>query len=295
MQRWPMDLRTLEAIVRGLATHIPRPRKSGGSTALPRYCYTVWGRHLITLRKMGCTLTDAKVLELGPGHSLGSSLCALFTLAREAHGLDLFAVRQPGAENRMLPELSAMFQRREDLPGRNEFPKAKPYLEDLALPDGEPIRNVDRADLESRLRYHVEEIHTFGDDGSFDLIFSQATLQHIEDVEGYFRAFARLLTRGGWMSHQIDFSCFETAKRWNGHWLYPGPLWRVMRGNYCLTNRRPLSHYLELGDRFGFRLVGTLPTLDRTGYPYEARRAWCQDFTQADFETSGAMLVWQKE
>ncbi|MDX2053516.1 MAG: methyltransferase domain-containing protein [Polyangiaceae bacterium] len=295
MQPLPVDLRALQAVVKGLSTHVPRPRKSGGSTAQPRYCYAVWGRHLSALREMGCTLANAKVLELGPGNSLGSSVCALLTLAREAHGLDLYPVGHHGSEIAMLGELSAMFERKEALPGREEFPNLRPHLEDLTLPEHEPTRRVEPVELERRLRYHVGKIQDFDGDNNFDLIFSQATLQHIEDLEGYFQAFHRLLTKGGWMSHQVDFSSLETATRWNGHWFYPAPLWRVMRGKYCLTNRRPLSYYVALAERSGFRLAGMLPNLDRTGYPYQARRGWCLNFTQADFETRGAMLVWQKE
>ena len=43
----------------------------------PRYCYSVWLRHLVKLHKYGFNVVGAKIGELGPGDSIGIGLSAL--------------------------------------------------------------------------------------------------------------------------------------------------------------------------------------------------------------------------
>ena len=69
------------------------------------------------------------------------------------------------------------------------------------------------------------------DDASVDLIFSQAVLEHVDDLQGVYAAMRKWLKPDGIMTHQIDFKCHGKANAWNGHWTYSDFVWR--------GNRRP--------------------------------------------------------
>ena len=83
----------IRALIRGLATFIPgyvsgSPREPGG-TVSPRYCYSVWLRHLV-MASDGCLFEYPKtVAELGPGDSIGIGLAALISGADEYYAFDV--------------------------------------------------------------------------------------------------------------------------------------------------------------------------------------------------------------
>ena len=84
-------------------------------------------------------------------------------------------------------------------------------------------------------------------EASLDMIFSQAVLEHVDDLPHTYLALYRWLRPGGFMSHQIDFSSHGTAKDWNGHWTFPDFTWKIMRGRRpYMLNRQPHSTHLNL-------------------------------------------------
>src|SRR2546426_12622447 len=80
MQPWK-----LPHVVKGMLTWIPpidalrQRRASTGGTNNPRYCYSVWLRHLVTLLPFGFQIKGARIAELGPGDSIGVGLAALLS------------------------------------------------------------------------------------------------------------------------------------------------------------------------------------------------------------------------
>ena len=54
------------------------------------------------------------------------------------------------------------------------------------------------------------------------MVISHAALEHIDDLEGTYRAACGWLRPGGMMSHQIDYRCHNAASRWNAHWSCSG-------------------------------------------------------------------------
>jgi len=72
-----------------------------------------------------------------------------------------------------------------------------------------------------------------------------------------YRAMYQWLKPGGYMSHQIDFKCHDSAREWNGHWTYSNLMWKLVRGkDVWLINRLPYSEHVELIEKAGFRIVG---------------------------------------
>ena len=82
-------------ILKGILTWVPvlntwrLHHATTGGTDSPRYCYSVWLRHLITAPyRYGFKITRARIGELGPGDSIGIRLAALLTGASRYVGLD---------------------------------------------------------------------------------------------------------------------------------------------------------------------------------------------------------------
>jgi len=58
------------------------------------------------------------------------------------------------------------------------------------------------------------------------------------------------------MSHQVDFTCLNTAAEWNGHLAYGELAWKVIAGNRpYFVSREPVATHLELLDENGFDVV----------------------------------------
>jgi SAM-dependent methyltransferase len=91
---------------------------------------------------------------------------------------------------------------------------------------------------------------------SIDMIYSQAVLEHVDDLRRTYQAMGRWLKPGGYISHQIDFKCHGLTDHWNGHWAFSDFTWRLMRGRRAyLLNRQPHSTHIKLLKEAGFEIV----------------------------------------
>jgi hypothetical protein len=89
-----------------------------------------------------------------------------------------------------------------------------------------------------------------------DMIYSQAVLEHVDDLRGTYHAMRGWLNRGGFISHQIDFRCHGLTTPWNGHWAISDRAWRLVRGRRAyLLNREPHSTHIRLIKEAGFVVV----------------------------------------
>jgi hypothetical protein len=269
----------LKAMADGLATFIPRVRhwffKGTSGTDEARYCYSVWLRHLVMAARSGLSQTPSVVAELGPGDSLGIGLAALLSGAERYYAFDM--VRHANCEGnlKVFDELVQLFSKRTDIPNQEEYPQIKPSLDCYRFPvhilgeeqvrkalDQRRIDSIRRAlrgepTQEVVVSYRVPWLkNTVVEPGSVDMIFSQAVLEHVDDLERTYLACHRWLKPGALMSHQIDFRCHGLAYNWNGHWTYTDWLWRLIRGTrpYFL-NRQPYSTHRSLIEAARFEIL----------------------------------------
>jgi hypothetical protein len=272
-----MDLKHL---LRGAATYLPgfnyvRRRETGtGGTDSARYCYSVWLRHLVMAREHRlCQPT--LVAELGPGDSIGAGLAALISGANTYCGLDLIQFASTERNLAIFDQLVALFRRRERIPGQDEFPELKPHLRSYAFPSHIlPESGLVKALADDRLNhlrhavaapnanspitYAAPWFHTnLVRNESVDIIFSQAVLEHVEDLPGAYKAMYRWLKPTGCLSHQIDFRSHNLTSQWNGHWTHSDLAWKYIKGNrpqYSL-NREPHGTHIHLLRKAGFKIV----------------------------------------
>ena len=233
----PFQLWKIRPIVKGTLTWIPilnawrlRRGSTGGSDSA-RYCYSVWLRHLTVLDLYGFKVGGSQIGELGPGDSIGIGLAALLSGAAKYVGLDIVPFSARSDLQRVFNELVGMYLKKSPIPDHSEFPGVRPRLCSYEFPE----RLVEWRDFEKRAEEIRSEIETRLNRGelvtyrapwtspndialeSLDLVFSQAVLEHVDDLENTYRAMCSWLKHGGYASHVIDFSAHHLSPFWNGH------------------------------------------------------------------------------
>ncbi len=274
----------LKSVVRGLLTYVPPVEKliakSTRGTDSARYCYSVWLRHLVMARESGLNDDPRIVAELGPGDSLGLGLAALLTGANHYSGLDIFKYADARRNLGVLDELVDLLTSRAPVPDASEFPDVKPHLASYEFPHriltGERLARCLAPERLLAIRHALEHINEEGGPvsivyrvpwfdavvvqrNSIDLVFSQAVLEHVDDLEVTYEALAAWLKPGGFASHEIGFVSHRLTPEWNGHWTIPGRVWRLIRGRRpYLLNREPASTHLRLVRRSGLSVVNEM-------------------------------------
>ncbi|HMF43453.1 MAG TPA: methyltransferase domain-containing protein [Polyangia bacterium] len=298
----------------GISTFIPGVAavfgRGGGDTQSARYCYSVWLRHLVTAFASGMKTHPRVVAELGPGDSLGVGLAALVSGAERYHAFDVVRHAQVKRNQAVLAELIELFRNRADIPGETEFPEVQPLLPSYAFPrhvlGEEQLAAALGADRLARIADSVTNQNAAGsmidyrtrwfDDqaierASIDLLFSQAVLEHVDDLPGSYRAMRLWIKPDGMISHQIDFRCHNTAGVWNGHWRYADLTWRLIRGRRSyLLNREPYSTHLRLLAENGFTFAGGATVRSDSLIERGELASRFRHLTEQDLITSSALI-----
>jgi SAM-dependent methyltransferase len=160
-------------------------------TADVEYANKIVRSYLEIFEKMGVSLVGRDILELGPGKNFGSTLI-IGCLGAHVAVSDLYLSVWDS-------EYHPVFYRSllEALP--MNFPGADPA----------PLRQIveQGAYPQSVLRtYHSKAENLSGiDSQSFDVVISNAVLEHVEDPQTAAREMMRVTRRGGFGIHQVDF------------------------------------------------------------------------------------------
>ena len=299
--------------ITGLATYVPGINRlilrGTGGTDTARYCYTVWLRHLVRLRRAGLAGIPAVVAELGPGDSIGIGLAALLSGADRYHALDVVPRAFSSRNLEIFDELATLFRARTPIPGNPEFPRVLPPADDEAFPFGgvelerslAPARVAAlRDELAQGGGRAIRYVAPWSDAGvvepnSVDLLYSQAVLEHVNDLAATYDAMRRWTRPGAWVSHSIDFKCHGMDPRWNAHWACSDAEWRLIRGNRpYLLNREPCATHLAMLAAHGF----TVHDVIREKMPSAIeRRQLSRRFaaiSDEDLATSGVFVAAQR-
>jgi len=246
-----------------------------GGTESARYCYSVWLRHLVLAEQSGLNTHPRIVAELGPGDSLGVGIAALLCGAHRYNAFDVVPHASVQRNLSILEELIALFRQRADIPGADEFPLLHPPLQSyrfphqiLTAPRLDAALRADRLEslrasltgrngADSLIRYCAPWFSAeVVEERSVDLIFSQAVLEHVDQLQDTYRAMRLWLAPDGYLSHQVDLQSHGTATEWNGHWTFSDFAWTLIRGkDTWLINREPKSTHCRLLQDEGFRIV----------------------------------------
>ncbi|MEN5094209.1 methyltransferase domain-containing protein [Pseudomonas protegens] len=300
-------------ILRGIKSSIIAPPVGTGGTVSAEYCYSVYLRHMVIADQHGLATSPKTIVELGPGDSLGIGLMGMLTGAEQYYALD--AVRHAKREEniRVFDELVKLLKSRSPIPSGGEFAEVLPTLDDYSFPN--KILNEFKLaqtlapERLSRLRLALESELTEGPirylapmgrtnelrDNSVDMIISQAVMEHVDQLQDTYSECFRCLKHSGFMSHQIDLRCHDTAPEWNGHWKYSDLTWRLMRGGRpWFINRQPCSAHLGLLKQTGFSLRAEIKQPGNFGIAREQLASRFRLISESDFQTAGIFVLASK-
>lgn len=300
-------------ILKGAATYVPllyrAERGSTGGTVDARYCYSVWLRHLKLLHECKLRTRFSTVAELGPGDSLGIGLAALLCGADRLYALDVVRYADLGRNIAVLAALVDLFRRRTPIPDDREFPQLRPRLDNYsfpheAVPDAqleaalapERVAAISRA-LQGEsssivISYKVPWTELAPhEEGSIDLVLSQAVLEHVEDLDWTYRALGRWVAPDGVMSHVIDHRSHQLTRNWDGHLAYSPAVWRIVKGRRpYLLNREPPQRHLRLLEQAGFHAARVHRELAQHSLPRERLSRTFREWSDEDRRTAGLVL-----
>jgi len=282
-----------------------------GSTSSASYCYNVFWRHIQKADEMGVDLLVPRgnVVELGPGGSLGTGLCAILAGYERYVGVDVVPFAKNRQRNLMVfEELRGLFEMEASLVQDNAI---WPIVGDLNYP-AKRIRAIKAGNALSPARLqairqaiqcgsagsislsycHPDEIGRVFKPDTVDWVFSQAVLEHVEDIGAVHSTMARVLRLGGWASHTIDFKAHGCSVYYNGHYRYSEAMWRFMVGRrVLLSNRKPPSAHIAAVEAQKMKVIGNYM---RRGEDPLPKSKFHQDFRQMtddDAYASSAFLL----
>lgn len=286
-----------------------------GGTDSARYCYSVWMRHLVKAASHGMAVPPRTVAEIGPGDSIGIGLAALLTGVSSYLALDVVKYADLSRSGTIVDELADMLANRVPIPDETEFPGIKPPLASYDFPHSllsdealdaalDPIRVaaikqclLGMNDAESFVKYIAPwDSEDMVDEESVDLIYSQAVMEHVDNLSITYHAISKWLKPKAFCSHQIDFKSHNLTPAWDGHRAFSDIKWKIMRGNRpYLINREPCSTHMDMLIANGFELLEAVrfPKPPETSRKQLALRF--ERLSEADRETSGVFLVARKQ
>lgn len=302
-------------ILKGIATLIPLVKKfvmkRTGGTDSARYCYAVWLRHLLMACENGLSVQPKIIAEIGPGDSLGIGLAALISGAEKYYAFDIFKYANYERNIMIFDELVELFRKKESIPNEDEFPNLKPYLKSYEFPlhilneyylgeflKKESIGIIKKGlkmtsdSKESCIQYIAPWYDTKAiEESSVDMIFSQAALEHVEDLEKFYEMQYFWLKPGGFASHQIDFKSHGITKEWNGHWKYSSFVWKLIQGSRLYSlNRKDHSVHIALLEKNNFRIICDIKIENLEGIRREQLAPEFCDISSDDLVCSGAYI-----
>jgi hypothetical protein len=258
-----------------------------------------------------------RVAEFGPGESLGIGLCAMLAGADEYYGLDVVDHTNKAENLKIFDELITLFKEKSIIPDANEFPGIHIILDDYSFPSGiitdavlqktlseeriNAIKYLLTSTTENSynnmtIKYIVPWENYFGVYPKVDWVFSQAVLEHIDNLSHFYHILKQIILPQGFTSHDIDFRSHDETYTWNGHWAISDKRWKRIRGTRpYLINREPLSTHLQLFKENGFLILecGKYSSSNEE-HPSINRNKLTGKFTNLsdeDFDTSTCFII----
>lgn len=222
------------------------------------YSLGVFAHHFMQLEKAGFAHAE-RVLEVGPGPNLGTALLWWTFLTSQDSSKraeivcwDVFS-NVSLSDDRFWMRLAAALL--DEMPARPEADLPLASLREglLAVAEGRVVPSI---------VYRVEPLEHFvaylaQDRKRFDLVYSQAAIEHVWFIDAFWTAMSGLTEPGGWHSHRIDLadhgrreSNYIEMLQWSrlGYWL-------TMRFVPGAINRWRACHHLEKLVHEGFAIV----------------------------------------
>jgi predicted SAM-dependent methyltransferase len=209
--------------------------------------------HKSILSRAGCEFPVGRLVEIGPGDSIGIGLMALIEGTSKYYALDAIEHADKLGNIKMLGNLKYQFEKL----GTTLNPKIFKQIEfDILTTESH----------ESNIKYYAPWYDSNAiKEESVDLIISNAVMEHVLDLETIYKNTFKWLKPGGYVSHIIDYTAHEFSNIWYQHWEYSKPFWKfLMHGRKYPMNRMPHSFHEKCLLNAGFEVFTENCTYNET-------------------------------
>jgi SAM-dependent methyltransferase len=204
-------------------------------------------------------------------------------------------------------ELFDLFKSKKPIPHGESFKNVAPGLASYSFPEDlshlspeyltERYRSIQKAlQMETSGRVKIEYVVPWHgsdriEENSLDLIFSQAVMEHVNDLHTAYQTMYKWLKPGGVISHQIDFKSHEMTEEWYGHWFIGEKIWDfLLRGRKYPINRMPYSAHIKRIEDSGFEIKNIVAVKKKNNFKDRIPMLNEVQFTDEDMEISGALI-----
>jgi hypothetical protein len=238
---------TYYALRRRLRIALGRPARRQPPPVLSQPLDAVVARHRTIARAAmentpaGLDLRGKNVCEVGSGDCLAA--IALF-LGLGARHVDVFEIADPVTNEKQLEVLKAL--------------RAGGLPIDLGV-----IRAQTMALDSERVTFHKGYMEDFKGMAVVDFMFSFSVMEHVEDLEGFYRASHRIMTPGAQMLHLVDLGgheVFEDPLPPLDFQTYSNSMYELMYPAYHRATRRFVDEHKTAVERNGFKILDVKPT-----------------------------------
>lgn len=188
------------------------------------------------------TLAGARTLELGPGLTFAGALGLAAAGAEPAVADHFLSPWRPAYHPRVYQRMVELFE------AEGMGAEARVFSREAREGHGAIVREI----VGSAEALDVE-------DGSFDMVFSNAVLEHLADHERVIAELARVTAGGGWNFHQIGYGDHRDFSRPLEHLLIDPAEWRAISesmhepfGNGCQLR---VEDHIDMFERAGFDIA----------------------------------------
>jgi hypothetical protein len=296
----------------GIGTFIPGifnlfARPTGG-TSDSKYCYSVWLRHLVKLNEAGSTDIPKRILELGPGDSLGVGLAALLSGSDQYTALDVHKYSDIKSNLKIFDELIDLFKKREPIPNGKEFSRIRPELENYKFPfeilsnkilnnSLNPdrvlkIRNAIISENKSIFNYLVPWTFDNLKKNHYDYLLAQASFEYVQNMDLLLKNFKNYLSLNSYLSTIIDYSSHHLSDIWNEHWTCSDLLWYFFKGKQPhFLNRLTHDNYISYFNKYNYEILINLRKKKKSQYSRFNLSHRFRNISEEDLNTSGGFFV----
>lgn len=276
-----MSIRNLIQLLFGIFTFLPgiyylRKMSTGsGGSFSSNYCYAVWFRHISKIYEKTGKFNFNTVAEIGPGDSLGLGILALILGSKKYYAFDTVKFANIDRNLKIFYELVQMLHNKMAIPDENIFPRVNPTLHKYNFPiniytegylkkclNKKRLQKIKNSIIRPKSRKSLivykncwKDFNNSSIKGNIDLVISQATLEHVDNLSITYKSMGLWIKKNGIMSHSIDFKSHGYTKNWDGHWELSSFYWKLLRGGRpYFINRAPYSHHIAMLKKNNFSL-----------------------------------------
>lgn len=234
-------IRSLISYIPGLEKVIRKSGTDGSNQA--EYCFNIWRYHQSQILKHSNGIHNAVVGELGPGDSLGVGICAIFDGAKRYYGLDAIRHASQSVNDCVLSDLALNY--REKFFHFSNLKKEQ-IRQELAGENPPKLINYYAPWLDESSNIYSQ----------FDLVLTNAVLEHILDIDMTYQRVFSMLKNGGLFSNVIDYGAHEFSNRWFDHLSYGPIMWKfLLHVRLYPISRYSHSQHLIAMKAAGFKII----------------------------------------